>query len=409
MQSERRYALLVLAGIFAVAHLDRNVLGICLNAIGAEFSLSDTQLGLLSGLVFAIVFVLAGLPVAGLAAYGNRRNIVAVSATVWGLMTILMAGAQNFTHLIAARLGVGIGESGSVAPAHSMISDLYPPERRTSALAAFATGANAGVLLAFLIGGIAGQALGWRWAFVLAGLPALLLAALLRFTVQEPVRETPPSRQARQSLMLETIAAIRHDRGLLHAMIGLALTGIVTFGALAWVPAFIIRAHSLSQAQTVIFLALAGGIVGGLGTWGSGLVADRLGAKDPRWRLGVVIVAILAAKPLVWAFLLAEQTAFALSCFVIAVSVSAVYWGPTFALLHSRVSNEMRPMATAIFLFTFNLVGLGLGPTLIGLASSMVFADHGNHSLGLSLAVIQLIGVWGVWHYWQAMKTIERA
>ncbi|MCC0019435.1 MAG: MFS transporter, partial [Rhodobiaceae bacterium] len=128
-----------------------------------------------------------------------------------------------------------------------------------------------------------------------------------------------------------------------------------------------------------------------------------------RWRLGVVIVAILAAKPLVWAFLLAEQTAFALSCFVIAVSVSAVYWGPTFALLHSRVSNEMRPMATAIFLFTFNLVGLGLGPTLIGLASSMVFADHGNHSLGLSLAVIQLIGVWGVWHYWQAMKTIERA
>jgi len=408
MRSSKRYALLLLAAIFTIAHLDRHVLSILLNDIGEEFALSDTQLGFLSGLVLAIVFVLAGFPVARLAAHGNRRNIVAASVTIWSLLTVASASAQNFLHLVLARFGVGIGEAGAVAPAHSMISDLYPPERRASALAAFTTGANAGVLLAFLIGGIAGQALGWRWAFVIAGVPGLLLALLLRLSVDEPVRTSgDPGPEHYGSLLVSTLGTIWNDKGLFHAMIGLALTGIVTFGALAWTPAFIIRAHGLSQAQTGIFLALAIGIVGGLGTWLSGRLADRLGDRNPKWRLGLVIVAILSAKPLLWGFLLIDDTRLALGLYVVAISAGAVFWGPTFAFLHSRVSNAMRPMATALYLFAFNLIGVGIGPILVGVASTDIFHGYGSHSLGVSLAVVQLAGLWGLWHYWMAMRTID--
>ncbi|NOX39995.1 MAG: MFS transporter [Alphaproteobacteria bacterium] len=403
-----KYTLGVLTAVFAVNQLDRQILSISLDAIGNEFTLSNTQLGLLSGLVFALVYALFGIPIAKLAANGNRRNIIAVSVAVWSSLTIAMAGAQNFVQLILARLGVGIGEAGAVAPAHSMISDLYPPERRISAMATFVAGSNIGILLAFLIGGIGGQMLGWRMSFVIAGVPGLVLALLLRFTVREPLREviaTPATHH--RSLFIATLKTIWNDRGLRHAIAGLGLTGILTFGALAWIPTFIIRGLGLSQAQTGIFLALTIGIVGGLGIWLSGLVADRLGASKPIWRLGIVVCAILLAKPFVIAFMLVDDRATALACFVAATFVAGTYWAPTFAFLHSRVDTEMRPMATAIFLFVFNLVGVGIGPTLVGIASDTVFSGYGARALGVSLAVMQLVGIWGAWHYWQAAKTIK--
>jgi predicted MFS family arabinose efflux permease len=403
----RKYTLAVLTAIFAVNQLDRQILSILLEAIGREFTLSDTQLGLLSGLVFALVYALFGIPVAKLAARGNRRNIIAASVVVWSSLTIATAAAQSFLHLALARLGVGIGEAGAVSPAHSMISDLYPPERRTSAMATFVAGANIGILLAFLIGGIGGQILGWRWAFVIAGIPGLVLALVMRFTVREPERDKAVISSARhRSLFVATVQTIWRDRGLFHAMCGIALTGILTFGALAWIPTFIIRVHGLSQAQTGIFLALTIGIIGGLGTFISGRIADRLGAANPKWRIGVVVCAVLIAKPFVFGFLLVDNRILALACFVVAAIFAGAFWGPTFAFLHSRVGAEMRPMATAIFLFVFNLVGVGIGPTLVGIASDTVFSGYGVRSLGVSLAVIQIIGIWGAWHYWLATRQI---
>lgn len=403
------YALGVLTAIFAVNQLDRNILAVTLDQIGAEFALTDTQLGLLSGALFAIVYALFGFPVAGLAARGNRRTIISVATVVWSSLTIAMGLAQNFTQLALARLGVGIGEAGAVAPAHSMISDLYPPQKRTSAMATFAAGANIGVLLAFLVGGVVGQAFGWRWAFVIAGLPGLLLALLLRFTVAEPRRpdKALPIRQG--SLFLLTWRTIRQDAGLFHALCGLAVTGVVTFGALAWTATFIIRAHGLSQAHTGLFLALGVGIFGGFGTWAGGVIADRLGADNPRWRLGVVIAAILIAKPFAIGFLLSPSTGPALACLMVSGSLAAVFWGPTYAFLHARVEPHMRPMATAIYLFVFNIAGVGIGPTIIGLASDTLFAGQGARSLGYAILLVQIAGAWGAWHYWRAMRTIGPA
>ncbi|WP_295805724.1 MFS transporter [uncultured Nitratireductor sp.] len=402
------YALGVLTAVFAVNQLDRNILAITLDQIGTEFALTDTQLGLLSGPVFVVVYVLFGFPVAALAARGNRRNIVSAATAIWSSLTIAMALAQNFAQLAMARLGVGIGEAGAVSPAHSMISDLYPPERRTSAMATFAAGANIGVLLAFLVGGIAGQAFGWRWAFVIAGLPGLLLALLLRFTVAEPQRTDKTTAVRRGSLFLITWRTIRNDRGLFHALCGLAVTGIVTFGALAWNAAFIMRAHGLSQSQTGIYLALGVGVLGGLGTWAGGAIADRLGADNPSWRLGVVIAAILIAKPFSIGFLLFPSAGPALACLAVSGSLAAVFWGPTYAFLHARVEPHMRPMATAIYMCAFNIVGVGVGPTVIGLASDMLFAGQGARSLAYAILLVQIAGVWGAWHYWRAMRTIAQ-
>lgn len=407
MRESRTYTLAILLAVFAINTLDRHILSITLEQIGTEFSLSDTQLGLLSGLLFAAVYVLFGFPVAKLASNGNRRNIISICVAVWSSLTILMAAAQNFTQLLIARLGVGIGEAGAVTPAHSMISDLYPENKRTSAMATFVSGANIGVLLAFLVGGIVGQALGWRWAFVIAGIPGLILALILRFTVSEPTREnTQDLSEDKRSLFIATVKTIWNDRGLFHAMCGISIVGIVTFGALAWNPTYIIRAHGLSQAQTGIFLAATIGIGGGLVTWLSGKWADRLGARNPKWRIGIVVLVILISKPFIAIFLLVDATVIALSGFVGAAVVASVFWGPTFAYAHSRLSAEMRPMATAIFLFCFNLIGVGIGPTIIGILSDAVFFEYGVRSIAYALLTVQIAGIWAAWHYWQVAKQI---
>ncbi len=403
-----KYTLGVLTAVFAISQLDRQILSISLDAIGEEFTLSDTQLGLLSGAVFALVYAVFGIPVARLAAWGNRRNIIAIAVALWSSLTIATAGAQSFTQLILARLGVGVSEAGAVSPAHSMISDLYPPERRIAAMATFVAGANIGIFLAFLVGGVLGQWLGWRWSFIIAGVPGLFLALLMRFAVQEPprIRATPA---VPGSLFIATSRQIWQDKGLFHAMCGLGLTGIITFGVLAWTPTFIIRAYGFSQAETGLFLAVSVGVFGGIGTWLSGRLADRLGAKNPKWRLGIVVAAVVITKPLMLVFFLLPAVVPALACFLLATMLASVFWAPTFAFLHTRIEPHMRPMGTAIYLFVFNLVGVGIGPTLVGLASDTMFTPLGAQGLGAALAGVQIFGLWGAWHYWQAAKTIKPA
>ncbi len=407
VETGNRKSLAMLVCLMAVAQLDRQILSISLEPIGQEFQLSDTQLGLLSGLIFGVVFVLCGFPVARMAAVGDRRKIISVAAAFWSIATMLTAGAQSFAHLIIARMGVAAGESGSVAPAHSVISDLYPEDKRTGAMAIFAAGNNLGVLLAFLIGGVVGQLYGWRTAFICAGIPGLLLAALIWRHGPSPKRAAGP--EPTGSLFLATFRAIWSHPGLRNALLGMAATGIVTFGALAWTPAFIIRTHGLSQAQTGLFLAMTIGVIGCAGTVFSGLLANRLGLRRPEMRIGVVIAAILISKPMVLTFLLAPSIAVSLMAFVGTAALAAVFWGPTFAYVHAQLPPQQRPMATAIFLFFFNMVGLGAGPTLVGIGSDAMTGAVGDASLGYALSLSHLAGLWGAWRYWRVMRHIKTA
>lgn len=400
-----RTVLVILIAILAVNQMDRTILSILLDDISHEFDLNNTQLGLLTGGVFIVVYALFGFPIAKLSARGSRRNIIGFTTAVWSLLTLSVALAQNFWQLMLARFGVGIGESGAVVPAHSIISDLYPPERRTSAMASFVVGANFGVLLAFLVGGIAGELLGWKGAFLIAGVPGLILSVILFVFVREPQRHLgEPSSE--RSLFLETWRTIWRDRGLRHALIGVSLASVLTHAGLTWNAPFMIRTHGLSLIQTGVFLALSAGILGSVVTWASGQLADRYGQKRPRFRLGMVVAAILIGKPFSAAFVTIEPTVPALLCLLVPIGLASVFWGPTFAFLHGRVEPAMRPMATAIFMFAFSVVGVGVGPTLIGILSDTVFAAFGDRALGWSIVSVQLIGVWSALHYWIAMKTL---
>lgn len=408
------YVLFLLIAILAVNQMDRTIISILLDDISQEFSLSNTQLGLLSGGVFIVVYALFGFPIAKLSARGNRRNIIGITTAVWSFLTLLVAGAQNFWQLMLARFGVGIGESGAVVPAHSIISDMYPPEKRTSAMASYVVGANLGVLLAFLVGGIAGELLGWRGAFVIAAIPGLILSALFMVGVKEPERSVADTAEGAEEgsdrqLFLRTLKMIWVDRGLRHALIGVSLASILTHAGLAWNATYLIRAHELSLIQVGVFLALSAGILGSAVTWGSGWLADRVGATRPRFRLGMVVVAVVVGKPFSAAFAILDSTLLAMLCLLVPIGLASVFWGPTFAFLHGRVENQMRPMATAIFMFSFSIVGVGIGPTLIGLLSDSVFAGMGDRGLGWAIVCVQIIGVWSAFHYWVAMKTIPAA
>lgn len=402
----RSRTLVLLAATFAVSHLDRQIMSISLNAIGEEFALSDTQLGVLSGAVFAVVFAVFGIPVARLAAWYSRRKIIAIAVLIWSSLTALTAGAQSFAHLAATRIGVGIGEAGGVAPAHSLISDLYPEERRTSAMAAFVSGGNLGVLLAFLIGGIVGQMFGWRWAFIVAGLPGIVLAFLVWKYAEEPKKPDRATFDRERVLLREVLRAFWQSRGLFHALVGICIIGIVVFSTLSWNVVFMIRVHGLNVLQAGVIFAITVGIGGAIGTFVSGRIADRLGDTDPRWRIGVAIVSILIAKPFALVFLLAPSTTLALAAFAVSGAMASIFWAPTFAYIHSQLPSDLRPMATAVTLFCFNIIGMGLGPTIVGMLSDAFAADFGVRSIGVALAIVQVCGSWAAWHYWQVARTM---
>jgi predicted MFS family arabinose efflux permease len=396
-QQHPRRTLVLLMVLMAMAQLDRQILSITLEQIGTEFSLSDTQLGLLSGLVFALAFCLVGFPVAALVTRVSRRRIIAGSVLIWSGMTVLASTAQSFAVLLVARIGVGAGEAGSVAPAHSLISDLYPPERRTSAMSVFASGSNLGVLLAFLVGGVVGQIYGWRVAFLVAGVPGVILAIVLARSLPD----LRPQKRPEADVFARTLGLIRQDSGLRFLLAAMAITGIVTFGGLSWTATFLIRSYGFSQLQTGLLMAGVVGIGGAAGTLFIGFLADRLGHRDQRWRLRLVALVIVFGKPLAFVFLLGPGGLIGMAAFVAGALFANAFWGPTFAYAHSRVPADCRPMITVILLFLFNLIGVGLGPTLVGILSD-AWTTQSETGLGWGLAVAQALGVLGAWFYWRA-------
>lgn len=387
---------MLLMVLMAMAQLDRQILAITLEQIGTEFSLSDTQLGLLSGLVFAAAFCLFGFPVAVLVTRVSRRRIIAGSVLIWSGMTLLASMAQSFAMLLAARIGVGAGEAGSVAPAHSLISDLYPPERRTSAMSVFAAGSNLGVLLAFLVGGVVGQIYGWRVAFLVAGLPGLVLAIVLARTLPD----LRPQGRPEAAVLARTLGLIRQDAGLRFLLAAMAITGIVTFGGLSWTATFLIRSYGFSQLQTGLLMAGLVGVGGAFGTLFTGYLADRLGQRDARWRLRLVALVIAISKPLAFVFLLGPGGMIGVLAFASGALFANAFWGPTFAYAHSRVPPDCRPMITVILLFLFNLIGVGVGPTMVGILSD-AWTTETETGLGWALAVAQGLGLLGAWLYWR--------
>ncbi|PKM05067.1 MAG: MFS transporter [Gammaproteobacteria bacterium HGW-Gammaproteobacteria-6] len=406
----RRYALFLLVLAYTSSHVDRNIVGILIEPLKADLLLSDTQLGFLSGIAFALFYATLGIPIAVWADRSNRRNIIAWSIGIWSLMTALCGLAQNFWQLAAARIGVGIGEAGSSPPSHSMLSDLYPKEQRSSAMSIYALGVYFGIMIGFMVGGFVAEWWGWRAAFFVVGLPGLAIALLVRFTMIEPPRGFADGGAKPAALANVNVkagfAVLWKVRTTRHVVIGVTLTALVGYGSIVWGPAFLMRSHGLSASQVGMFLGPVMGIVGGLGAWCGGMLADKLAARSQAWNAWIVGLAKVLAIPFILAFYLIDSTFWALVVYMPAAFLGAFYLGPSFAMIQSLTPLRSRALASAIMLFVLNLVGLGFGPQLIGIASDLMRVWFENDSLRVALLGAAFINIWAAFHYYLAGKTL---
>lgn len=406
----RWYALSVLLLVFTSSHIDRQIMGILLQPIKVSLHASDTQMGFLVGLTFAIFYATLGMPIAMLADRGNRRNIIAAAIGIWSLMAVACGFAQSFVQLALARIGVGIGEAGSNPPSHSMISDLFSMRERGTAMGIFALGVNIGLLIAYLGGGWMSQHWGWRVTFFVVGAPGVILALIVRLTLKEPKRGATEERVVDTAApgFWEVARAMLGNPTVRNVVIGGSLASFVGYGMVLWLPAFFVRSHGLSQTQTGVTLAFMGGVVGGIGTFTAGRVADVLSRRDPRWTLWLVAIAKTFMVPFVVAFFLATNFRNAFFIYLIPSFLGGFYLAPTFAMIQTLMPLRMRAVAAAITLFVANLVGLGFGPQIIGILSDALAPRFGHQSLRYALLCFGCLNLWTGLHYWLASRTLKR-
>jgi len=406
----RRYALVILAVVYMFNFIDRQILAILLPAIRDEFGVSDAWLGFLTGTAFAMFYIVLGIPVARYADRHNRRNLIALAVAVWSGMTALSGMAANFAQLALARIGVGIGEAGCSPPAHSMIADLYPPEKRSTAMGVYTIGISAGIMMAYLGGGWVAQNIGWREALLVVGLPGLVLAAIVRFTVTEPKRGHSEGREAlgEQPSFSKTLRFLSRRPSFVHMTVAAGLSSYVGYSVISFLPSFLVRSYGMPVDEVGIYLGLIIGIVGGSGFFLGGYIADHLGQSNHRRALSFIGVTVLLTAVPYAAMFLSDSWQIALLLFLVPAATANVYLAPVLSQAQGLVSLRMRAMASALALLIINVIGLALGPLLTGVLSDVLEAQFAEESMRYSLLIVtSIILPWAGWHYIRAGRTID--
>ena len=379
------WTLALLTLIFTFNFVDRQILIILQEPIRQELMLSDTQLGLLTGLAFVVIYVTVGIPIAHFADRSNRRNIVSLAVFGWSIMTALTGLAQNFWHVLLARIGVGIGEAGGTPPSHSMIADLYPADKRATAMSIFQTGPSIGILIGFLIGGWVGQLYGWRIAFVVAALPGVALAALLFFSTREPARKQSGRENENAYAFLQGMKHLFSVPSFRMVALAMAIAHFSIFGVMNFTPSFLIRSYQLSLTEVATKLAIIYGVGGGIGTVIIGVLADRMARRDPRWRIWLVFLCTaIAYLACLGTYLV--QTPLLSFIFYTVVAICAVSTqGIIFGTLQLVIQSRAHALMTSIIFFSNNLIGMGLGPLFVGIVSDASRPSMGAESVRFGL------------------------
>jgi MFS family permease len=418
----RKYVLWLLFTVYVFNFVDRSILTILMQPIKEEFRFSDTEMGLLGGLAFALLYCTLGIPIARWADKANRVVIISLSLFVWSVSTVFTGLARNFSELLLGRVAVGIGEAGCSPPAYSLLSDYFEPKRRSTALAIYSMGISGGVFVGLMLGGYVAKLYGWRMAFFVCGLPGVVLALIVRLTLREPPRgfsdptplvaaEPPPVRDVLRNLWSKP--AFR------NLSLAAALQAFVGYGVGSFNAAFLMRSHGLTVAETGGYMAIVTVLGGATGTYLGGRYADRLSERhqDRRWQLRVPGIATLAALPLGLLVYLVPNKSIAIWTMVPALALGSMYLGPTYSTLHCLVGARERALAGALLLFIINLIGLGLGPVVAGLLSD-VLKDHfmrgGDTELiaaadGLRWSLVAMVcaSLWSAFHYIRASRTLR--
>lgn len=366
---DRRLVLGLLLAVYSFNFIDRTIITVLQQPIKIELGLSDTQLGLLSGTAFALFYSVLGLPIARLAERYDRSRIIAVSLGAWSLMTMLCGAATSFVQLLLFRVGVGIGEAGGTPPAHALIADLYPPDKRATAISIYSLGVPIGILFGAIAGGALGQAFGWRAAFFVVGAPGLVLAAVVALMVRDPRTsnsqiglsrpEPPPSFRAALTYLL-----VR--RAFVHLVAGITMASTAGYGILAFTAPYFMRQFDTGLAAAGVATGVITGLAAGIGTMLGGVASDFAGRRDVRFQAWIPAFGLFVVVPLSLSAYTQQGQTLAVALLMLSGIFQFLYLGPTYALVQTLAGSRMRATASALVLFTVNLVGLGIGPPLVG-------------------------------------------
>ena len=381
----RTLMMVMLVAAYTLNFVDRQIIGILAEPIKVDLHLTDAQLGWMGGTAFALFYTFLAIPIAMLADRKDRSWIITVGLALWSAATALCGIAQNFWQLFLARMSVGIGEAGGVAPSYSLISDLYPPERRARALAIFSLGIPFGGAFGVLFGGLIAARIDWRFAFLLIGLIGVGFAPLFKYIVRDPGHgrsdEAPRRAASSFGLVFRTIAA-KPSFWLLG--FGAGMASLVSYGLAFWIPSFLARSYGLELTDRSLLFAAILLVGGSTGIWFGGVAGDRLGNVHPRGYAMVPAIAFAITLP---AYLLAFSSHSlwtASLLFLIPGALGLTWLGPVVTAVTRLVPPEMRATAAAMFLFINNLIGLGLGSTVIGTISDALTARYGDEALRYS-------------------------
>lgn len=403
----KRYTLGVLVVVYTFNFIDRQILSILIEPIKADLGISDFGMGLLSGTAFAVFYATLGMPLALIADRWNRRNLIGLSLAVWSGMTAVSGLAMNFWQLAVARIGVGIGEAGCSPSAHSMLADLYPAKERATALGVYSLGIPIGIMFGLFAGGAIADTFGWRAAFFIVGIPGLLLSVVVFLTVKEPPRGHADGHSIlaaahKNATIIEVFRHLIDRRSFVHLATGGGLTAFVGYGLITWAPTFFVRSHDMSLTEAGFWLGLVLGIPGGLGIVAGGWLSDRFGARDTRWYLWVVAVALLAVVPFGAAAFLVDAWWLSLILLCVPVMLGNFYQGTTFAQTQGLAPVRMRAVAAAVLLFILNFIGFVFGPPAVGILSDLLVTTFEQDALRYSLFTWGFVNIWAAFHYWRA-------
>lgn len=379
----RAYVMFILVVVYTFNFIDRQIVGILAVPIKADLGLSDTQLGLMGGLAFALFYTGLGIPIAMLADRWKRIWIMTIALTVWSGMTAACGLAGNFAQLFLARLGVGVGEAGGVAPAYSLISDYFPSHQRARALSVYSFGIPIGSALGILFGGYIASKIDWRFAFFAVGLAGIIIAPIFKLTVAEPVRGGYDNHKSDGTVpTLRTIVQkLMHKPSFWIISLGASASSMMGYGLFFWLPSFFVRSFGLTLLEASVFygsILLIGGIAG---TWLGGALADRLGANRRGMYVTIPAIAFLATVPFYILAILSPNLTTTFFALLIPTGLGLAWLGPVLSAIQHVVPPTMRATASAIFLFINNLIGIGLGTVALGMISDSLEARFGDDSL----------------------------
>jgi MFS family permease len=405
----RRYLLAILLVLLATNYMDGLALGLVLQDIKGDLALSDTQLGLLSGIAFALFYSIMGIPIARWADRGDRITIIALTATLWSLMVAACASARSFGQLMLLRVGVGIGEAGCVPPAHSLIADHFERGDRPRAVAIYLSGNALSMLLGYFVAGWLNELYGWRTMFMVLGAIGVAPAILARLTLKDPrrahrVQDAGANDDPSLKLVLKTLLANRTFRHLLYSF---SVVYFFSYGIAQWQPAFFIRSYGLKTGELGTWLALIYGTAGLVGTVAGGAWASRYAPGDERRQLKAMAVSYCIYGALSTLVYVSPSRHWAFSFVALGAMVGALTTGPLFATIQTLVPPRMRALSIAIVYFFANLIGLGLGPVAAGALSDLLTPHLGQDALRYALLTLCPGFLWVAWHLWRASGSVH--